>query len=132
MKNRFFIFVMMAFIGLGVQNAAAQDFKGPKKGDMAKMETEGLKKALSLTDDQTTKVQAINEKYSKKMDEMHADKTQTKEAAKTKMDEMRKQKDEEIKAVLTADQVKKYEEQKAKMKDKKPQDMLKKDKAKKE
>jgi Spy/CpxP family protein refolding chaperone len=41
---------------------------------MAKKQTEWMKKDLSLSDEQSTKVEGINLKYAKKMDALHQDK----------------------------------------------------------
>jgi Spy/CpxP family protein refolding chaperone len=89
-------------------NAKAQP---PSPEEMAKMETESMKTELNLNADQLTKVEAINLKYAQKMGEMFqqgppADFTE----AQKKMGEIQKQKRTEFEKVLTADQLKKYDQ----------------------
>jgi periplasmic protein CpxP/Spy len=79
---------------------------------MAKSQTDRMVEDLKLNDKQTTEVQAINLKYSKKMGEIfQAGAGQgDREANRKKMDEMNIQKNAELKKVFTAEQYKKYEE----------------------
>lgn len=78
--------------------------------EMAKMQTDQMKTACSLTADQVTKVQAINVKFSKKMGEMFSQGPGGDFAEiQKKMTEMESQKRAEFVKILSADQLIKYD-----------------------
>lgn len=69
-----------------------------------------LQERLSLTDEQTAKVTKIFEASQKKAMEMMGSFQGDREAARKAMQEMQAKTDKEIEALLTKEQVKKYEE----------------------
>lgn len=102
--------VMVAFAA-GVM-AQTADRKNMSKDEKMKMKMERMKSELSLTDEQTAKIQEIYNKH------FNADdRSASKEDWKNKREAVQN----EVKAVLTADQVRKLEamqaERKAKMKE---------------
>lgn len=76
--------------------------------DRAKRQTEMMKEALTLTAAQEPKVEAINLKYAKKMDEVRAASKDTAVVRKNAA-ALNTQKDAELKKVLTATQFAQYE-----------------------
>lgn len=82
--------------------------------EMIKRQTQRLVDELKLTKEQETKVTAINKKYMEKQSADWAKMRDASDADRAKMREtmrkMQQEKDKEIKAVLTAEQVKLYEE----------------------
>lgn len=111
-----FVFAAGAF-------AQTADRKSVSKDDRMKMKMEKMKSELSLTDEQTAKIQEIYKNHFSSMENkgqfQSADKSaEQKEEFKNKKAAM----EQEVKAVLTADQLSKYEamkaERKAKMKEK--------------
>jgi hypothetical protein len=87
----------------------------PSASERAMKQTNWMKSALKLTDDQATKVQDINLKYANKMDELHKSAaTKDQKMASMKTDEAAK--DAEIKAVLNDSQYKTYLQKKEEMK----------------
>ncbi len=110
MKNNTILFSLFVAFGLIFSTGAyAQD------GNAAAKElTEKMKTSLSLTDDQYTKVEAINLEYTKSAAALKA----TKEAKMANADalkELGKKRKEALKSVLTEEQFKAFEaEEKAK------------------
>ena len=80
--------------------------RGPGRGDPVAM----LTTTLSLTSDQQTEVRAIFEIMRLKMTEIMEDSTLSKEAKMAKLKELRVSTDVAIKALLTTDQQKKFDE----------------------
>jgi len=82
--------------------------------EMLKRQTQRLVEDLKLNKDQEAKVTAINKKYMEKQNVDWSKMRDASEAERTKMREERAkiqtEKDKEIKALLTADQVKLYDE----------------------
>ncbi len=82
----------------------------PSAEDIAKQQTEQMK-SLNLSADQLTKVEAINLKYAQKMSEMFsAGPGGDFSEIQKKMTEMNTQKRAELEKILSADQLKKYDE----------------------
>jgi periplasmic protein CpxP/Spy len=123
MKTRFLISALAVLVITGsvfattttrvaTRNCAAfQPPQGQKRTpeERAKRETEWMKTDLTLMEKQIPLVDTINLKYAKKQDEMRKQmEGQDREAFRPKMEEMQKQKNEELKSVLTEDQLKKY------------------------
>jgi Spy/CpxP family protein refolding chaperone len=79
--------------------------KGPR-GDRLKM----LAEKLSLTEDQKTKIKPIVEDEMQAMKTLRDDTTLDKDAKSAKMQEIRKAHRDQIVAILTPDQQKKFEE----------------------
>jgi Spy/CpxP family protein refolding chaperone len=67
----------------------------PDPQTIAKKQTEWMKKDLSLSEEQTKKVEEINLKYAKKMESMHQDK------------------EKDLQGILNKDQFEKYKAKKA-------------------
>jgi Spy/CpxP family protein refolding chaperone len=82
--------------------------------EMLKRQTQRLVEELKLNKDQEAKVTAINKKYMEKQSMDWSKMRDASEAERTKMREERTkiqaEKDKEIKTILTADQVKLYDE----------------------
>ena len=78
--------------------------------------TEKMKTRLSLTDDQTPQVQAINLRYSQKNEEIFKG-SQGKFAKFRSLQSSQKSKNKEMKVLLDKDQYKKYEEMVEEMKE---------------
>ena len=83
----------------------------PSAESMAQRETEWMTKELSLSEDQVKKVNAINLKYAEKQAEMfQGGPGGDFEAMQKKMKEINDQKRAEFEGVLTAEQLKKYDD----------------------
>jgi Spy/CpxP family protein refolding chaperone len=113
MKKIFFIsllFVMTASF------ATAQQRTMPSAEERAKNQTERLDKLLELNSEQKTKIQAINLELAKKMDEQMAANRGggDREAMMKRMREMDTERSNKYKEVLTAEQFKKYTEDREK------------------
>jgi len=79
--------------------------------EMAKKQTERMEQKLSLTSEQKAKVEAINLKYAKQQQAEFQKKEAERKAKIAEMEKIRNEKNTELKAVLTADQYNKYQEQ---------------------
>jgi periplasmic protein CpxP/Spy len=109
------LFMACALLAL-LLTVNAQPPEPPKAEEMARRETDRMKTELSLTDAQVVVVDSINLKYAKKMTEMFKQGRENGgdfEAMRTKMDEVRVAKREELKTVLTEDQLKAYDKSEA-------------------
>jgi|WetSurMetagenome_2_1015567.scaffolds.fasta_scaffold140873_3 periplasmic protein CpxP/Spy len=104
--------LLTAFL-LAVVLVKAQPGQGQQMSpeDRAKRQTEQLTTTLGLDKTQATKVEAIYLKYGKQQSELFQSMGQggDREAMRTKMTEMRDSQNKEIKALLTKDQVEKYD-----------------------
>jgi len=108
MKKLFFTACCMLFIMTGC--VKAQPPQPPAPEEMAKMETDQMKKELSLTSDQISQTEAINLKYAKKMGEMfNQGPGGDFDEMRKKMEELMDQKRTELANFLSADQMKKYD-----------------------
>lgn len=107
--------LLFLFLAMTANTFAQQgQFNNTTAEDRAKRITSLMKSELKLTATQETKVQAINLKYAKLMDQTRK---LTDNALRMKtMAENDKAKDAELKTVLTADQFKAYEKYKEEMK----------------
>ncbi|MDR2039617.1 MAG: hypothetical protein LBQ60_16990 [Bacteroidales bacterium] len=99
--------------------ATAQERRGGGRNmgtpeERAKAQTDRLNELVKLTDDQKTKIQAFELEQAKKMSTVMQENREDREAMRTKMQEMDKERDKKYKEILTADQYKKYTEDKAK------------------
>jgi broad specificity polyphosphatase/5'/3'-nucleotidase SurE len=112
MKKIILTLGLMASIGL---SAMAQKRGGerPSPEQRATKMTEKMAEELSLTADQKKQVLEINLAQAKKMDQERQDQMKANEARKAEM----KKQDEQIKAVLTEEQLGKWEEIKLEAKD---------------
>jgi hypothetical protein len=111
LRHVLFIPLLLIFASTYSQEKAAMS-----AADRAAKMTDWMKSTLQLTDSQLSQVQAINEKYANKKDDLMKNTTQSK---KDKMDAMKADesaRDEELKGVLTPDQFKTYQAKKDEMK----------------
>ncbi|HKS76921.1 MAG TPA: hypothetical protein VJQ82_27175 [Terriglobales bacterium] len=76
--------------------------------------TAELTKKLNLTSDQQTKVQSILESQKNQMESLHQDTSMSQQDRRTKMMDIHKTSTEQIRALLNADQQKKWDEMQAK------------------
>lgn len=72
-----------------------------------------MQKSLSLTEEQTSKIKAIDKEFSDKFRALRSDNTMAKEDVRTQAKLLREEYFSKTKSVLTEDQFKKWEEQKA-------------------
>ncbi len=107
------IFVVTMLLAIAVTFASAQQRQRMSAEERAKNQTESMEKDLSLTADQKTKVQAINLDIAKKMDEQMQAASGDRDAMMAKMQELNTDRNNQLKAVLTDDQFKKYTDMQA-------------------
>lgn len=104
--------LLLLVVLLGTTMSMAQNKGGQRNSDpaeMAKRQTEAVKKACDLDADQETKVQALNLKSANKMNEMRKSGGGDRDAMREKMKTIRDDQNKEMKKVLSDDQWKKYE-----------------------
>jgi Spy/CpxP family protein refolding chaperone len=101
------LFLLSSLVWMMIFTACGQAPQGGRPNwtpeQMAKRQTDMIKEAASTDDATTAKVDAINLKYAKEMATLR-EKTTDREAMREPMKELRSKRDEELKAVLTADQ----------------------------
>lgn len=119
MKKIILTLGLIGFIGL---SAMAQQRGGerPTPEQRAAKMTERMAEKLSLTEAQKKEILAINLENAKKMDQDRAERMKEAEARKAEMDARReelKKQDEQIKVILTEEQLGKWEEIKLEAKD---------------
>jgi len=114
---------MLAVIALTLTGAAAEAqtgmdaLKNSTPAERARLQTDMMKSKLSLTPDQTTKVAAINDKYAQRMEPI----IKGQEGPLARLRQMREigaAKEAELKGVLSPDQFQKYLAEKAEMREK--------------
>lgn len=106
------IVVLMSLFFLSITIVSAQQRERPSAEDRAKNQTERVDKVVKLTDEQKTKMQAVNLELAKKADEQMKDRGD-RDAMRAKMQEIDSERDQKYKEILTEDQFKKYTEDKA-------------------
>ena len=100
--------------GMGRGKMGKGDFKGRKPG----MKGEGMERRqnmeneLNLTQDQKDKMAKARENARTQMESIRNDKTLTEDQKKEKMMSLRKQQQEEMKKILTQEQIEKMKSQK--------------------
>ena len=108
------VFVMTVLFVATITLATAQQPRTPITAEeSAKRQTERVDQAVKLTGDQKTKIQAIDLDFAKKTIELRQNRGD-RDAMRAKMQELDAARDAKYKGVLTADQFKKYSEDKAK------------------
>ena len=115
------VLVVMAFFAISsfAQEAPARNKKErPSPEVRAEKMTARMKEKLALSDEQATKIKAINLEAAKKKDEMKKQADADRAAKKAKMKTVEQERDAKIQEVLTEEQKAKYAEMKEKMKDK--------------
>ena len=105
-KKLTFIFL---FAGLGTAAMYAQQGQRTTPEERAKTQTEALVKELSLTQEQTVKVDSINLRHTRLIQEIISNANGDREAMQKAMTENNAKQTAATKAVLTAEQVAKYE-----------------------
>lgn len=124
-KNMNKMMLTLAFTALMGGSLMAQDAMQNKAtpGDRSEHLTEMMTKRLKLTDAQVPKVKEINDRFAKDMmavREEHKDAkaagTATKGDAQSKAKDLNMKKDEELKAVLTPEQMTEWQKMEAEMK----------------
>lgn len=110
MKKLLVIGIMLAAT---VSLAKAQQFQQMSAEERAKVQTERMEKLLTLTAEQKSKIEAIDLELSKEMTKMMQNSQGDREAMRSAMQEIDKKRDEKYKTFLSADQFKKYLEDKA-------------------
>ena len=103
--------LILATSGLFAQN---QKGMGNQPGQMQEM-NDLAKTELGLSNDQADKWDAIHSNYFSELDKLRTDNSLSKEEKSAKMKVLRKTKDEEIKALLSSDQMKKFDEMRKEM-----------------
>jgi protein CpxP len=109
-RNSIRLMASLVLCGFMVSVATAQDTKAaPRRGANIDQRIEQLDKELTLTADQKTKLKGYFEGERKKMQDMRADTSLTREQRQEKMKASREDLNKEMKSVLTADQFTKWE-----------------------
>ena len=105
-----FIFAVSAFAQ--EQGAAGQEQQAPRRGMMQSPQErlDAMTKALNLTDDQKAKIKPILENETKQMQDMRANTEMSREDRMTKRRDIMTKTNDDIKAVLTDEQKKKFDE----------------------
>lgn len=104
-------FLLIAFI-MGTMVSMAQNRQSATPEEMAKSQTDQIKKACDLDKDQEKKVYDISLESGKKMAKMRSEMQGgggDRDAMREKMGKVRDEQNKEMKKVLTADQYTKYE-----------------------
>lgn len=106
--------LIIALLGFTVTALAQNRRGGNGRGemsaeDMAKRQTERMKTELNLTAEQEVKIQAINMKYAEQQVAKRDEKKEKRREMETAQQAVMDQKDAEIKALLTPEQLTKYE-----------------------
>jgi Spy/CpxP family protein refolding chaperone len=111
--------VCLVLCGFMVSVATAQDTNKatPRRGANTEQRIEQLDKQLQLTADQKTKLKAYFDGERKKMQDMRADTSLTREQRQEKMKAVREDLQKEMKSVLTADQFTKWEKERDRMRE---------------
>ena len=102
---------------LGMMMMSTIIFAQRQQGDpnaMATRRSERMKKELSLSDDQYTKVKTVNMKFAERYAGIRADASLTQGTARAQMEKLKVEQETQLKGVLTADQWTKYAAMKAK------------------
>jgi Spy/CpxP family protein refolding chaperone len=115
-RNSIRLMACLVLCGFMVSVATAQDTKAPRRGANIDQRIEQLDKELDqkLTADQKTKLKAYFEGERKKMQDVRADTSLTREQRQEKMKAFREDSNKEMKSILTADQFAKWEKQQEK------------------
>ena len=102
---------------VSVANAQNTNRATPRRGANSEQRLEQLDKQLQLTADQKTKLKAYFDGERKKMQDMRADTSLTREQRQEKMKAVRDDLSKEMKSVLTPDQFTKWEKERDKMRE---------------
>lgn len=120
MKHFVKLLMVVIISGFSINSLIAQEISTERLGrqmrsaeEMAKQQTEHMKKSLGLTEDQAAKVEAINLKYAKQREAARETVAEKREEKRTQMTEKMEAQNNELKAVLTEEQFQKLESQRA-------------------
>ncbi len=80
-----------------------------KRKEMQAKRTEKIKKDLALTDDQSSKLKSLNESYRSKFESLRKDESLDRTAKKEQFKPLHQQRKEEMKNVLTQEQIQKMD-----------------------
>lgn len=83
-----------------------------KRRDMQAKRVEKMKKDLALTDDQSSKLKTLNDSYRSKFDNLRKDESIDRAAKKEQFQALHQQQKEDLKTVLTQEQIQKLDEMK--------------------
>ncbi len=93
------------------QNANSNGKKGGKRGmPTVEQQLDRMSERLNLTDEQKPKVKEVLEQERKKWQELRSDSSMEQSARREKFQEIRKDSEKKMKAILTEEQFKKYQE----------------------
>lgn len=101
----------MALTALLAGTATAQDARMNAPADRARVQTERMVKDLGLSDEQKTKVEAINLKYAEKAQALRAERKAEPGEHKGEGKELMAERENEMKSVLTPEQFEKWNAQ---------------------
>jgi periplasmic protein CpxP/Spy len=105
----FFSLLIMVAVMAVAQDGRPAGGQRPNMEERMKQQMETMKKELNLTADQVTKVEALNAETGKKMQELFQNNSGDREQQREKMRAVREENDKKLKAILNADQYKKWE-----------------------
>ena len=117
MKKTILIAAMVCFFGLA---SYAQKGNNPNRQDFQKR-TEAMYDSLGLNKDQRAKMNALNDENRKQMMEIRNDGSLSDDQRRAKMEDLRKDQNTKREAILTPEQVKKYDEMMQNMRRNRPQ-----------
>ncbi len=100
--------LMGLFFIAAITNVADAQQKTPEQ--KAQYQTAEMTKSLSLTKDQSTKVNEIVLRYAEKIDAVRQNSGLEAEAKQDQVKDLRQEREQALQTVLTADQFKKYQE----------------------
>lgn len=83
-----------------------------QRKEMQAKRAEKMKKDLALSNDQSAKFKTINESYKSKLESLRSNESLDRAAKKEQFDALKQQRKEELKNVLTQEQIKKLDEMK--------------------
>lgn len=108
MKRIFVLFVLL--VSATIANAQAEQIAAPTSQERAHSYAIRMQKQLTLTDEQTTQVEAVALAKYDAIDAVKADVSKTQEQKDAEIAQIKTQKQQEILALLTPEQVTKYNE----------------------
>ncbi len=117
MKSLQITFLAVALILTGSINALSQKRHQKSADEMAKQQTEWMKKELKLSKEQEKAIYKINLETSKRVKENWNKYKGNRERMKSEMQKTRRQKDEELKKAMTEEQYRLYKKRIKEMRD---------------
>jgi Spy/CpxP family protein refolding chaperone len=111
MKRILFLFALI--FSAGIANAQSSETPVTPAAERAHSSAMRMQKTLALTEEQRTQIEAIILQRINAIEVIKADASKTQEQKDTEIAQVRTQKEQEMLAVMTPDQVTKYNEMKA-------------------